>query len=99
MQTWVWIVVVVLVVVLLFVVIARRMVGGVDPTQLLLEPDLVGRVRALAQSDQKIAAIKLLREGTPGLGLAAAKQMVDKMAAGRKAPPAGGLGERDSNEL
>ena len=72
---------VVVVVVLLFLIFARRVAGGVDPTQLLLEPDLVGRVRALAQADQKIAAIKLLREGTPGLGLAAAKQMVDKMAA------------------
>jgi hypothetical protein len=99
-QTWVWIVVVVLVVVVLFMFLARRAVGGVDPTQLLLEPDLVGRVRALAQADQKVAAIKLLREGTPGLGLAAAKQMVDKMAAPPKAPPAGGeLSENDSNGL
>jgi len=88
-QTWVWIVVVVLVIVVLFMITARRAVGGVDPTQLLLEPDLVSRVRALAQADQKIAAIKLLRDGTPGLGLAAAKQMVDKMAAASpKEPPA-----------
>ena len=87
MQTWVWIVVVVLAIVLLLIIFARRAVGGVDPTQLLLEPELVGRVRALAQSDQKIAAIKLLREGTPGLGLVAAKQMVDRMAASAKAPP------------
>ena len=87
MDAWVWIVVVVLVVVLLFMIFARRAVGGVDPTQLLLEPDLVGRVRALAQSNQKIAAIKLLREGTPGLGLAAAKQMVDKMAVPRPPTP------------
>ena len=85
MQTWVWIVVVALVVVVLFVIMARRTVGGVDPTQLLLEPDLVGRVRTLAQANQKVAAIKLLREGTPGLGLAAAKQMVDKMAASPRA--------------
>ena len=100
MQTWVWIVAVVLVVVLLFMFFARRAVGGVDPTQLLLEPDLVGRVRTLAQADQKIAAIKLLREGTPGLGLAAAKQMVDKMAAPPKTPPAGGdLSDHDSTGL
>ena len=85
MQTWVWIVVIVLVVVVLFVIMARRAVGGVDPTQLLLEPDLVSRVRTLAQADQKVAAIKLLRDGTPGLGLAAAKQMVDKMAASPRA--------------
>ena len=88
---------VVLVIVLLLTIFARRAAGGIDPTQLLLEPDLVGRVRALAQTDQKIAAIKLLREGTPGLGLAAAKQMVDKMAASPKAPPAGDLGEHGSN--
>ncbi len=87
MDVWVWIVVVVVVVVVLVaMILARRVVGGVDPTQLLLDSDLVGRVRALAQADQKIAAIKLLRQGTPGLGLAAAKQMVDKMAA---APPPG----------
>ncbi len=72
---------VIVVIVLLFLIFARRVVGGVDPTQLLLDPDLVARVRTLAAADQKIAAIKLLREGTPGLGLAAAKQMIDRMAA------------------
>lgn len=87
MDAWVWIVVVVLVLVLLFMIFARRAVGGVDPTQLLLEPELVGRVRALAQSNQKIAAIKMLRDGTPGLGLAAAKQMVDKMAVPKTQAP------------
>ena len=93
MPTWVWIVVAVLVVVLSLMIVARRTVGGVDPTQLLLDPDLVGRVRALAQSNQKIAAIKLLRDGTPGLGLAAAKQMVDRMAAPPAGPPAVDLGK------
>jgi ribosomal protein L7/L12 len=93
-DAWVWIIVVVVVVVLLFLIFARRVAGGVDPTQLLLEPELVGRVRALAQDDQKIAAIKLLRKGTPGLGLDAAKQMVDKMAASPKsAAPAINLAE------
>ena len=82
----IWIVVVVLVVVLLLTFVGRRARGGVDPTQLLFEPDLINRVRALAQTNQKIAAIKLLRDGTPGLGLASAKVMVDRMAA--STPPA-----------
>ena len=81
MLTWVWIVFAVLVVVLLLLALGRRAAGGVDPTQLLLDPELVGRVRVLAKAGQTIPAIKMLRQGTPGLGLAAAKQMVDKMAA------------------
>ncbi|MET3804218.1 ribosomal protein L7/L12 [Nakamurella sp. UYEF19] len=84
MDAWVWIIVAILVLLLLGTVIGRRAAGGVDPTQLLLDPELVGRVRKLAQANQKIAAIRLLRESNPGLGLAAAKVMVDRMAA----PPA-----------
>ncbi len=88
MSVWIWVVVVVLLLVVLTMGFARRAaVGGVDPTQLLLDPELVGRVRALAQANQKIAAIKMLRDGTPGLGLAPAKQMVDKMAAPRPSGP------------
>lgn len=79
----IWVVIVVLLFVLVMTFVGRRAVGGVDPTQLLFEPDLINRVRALAQAGQKIAAIKLLRGGTPGLGLASAKVMVDKMAASR----------------
>ena len=81
MDIVIWIVVVALVVVLLLTFVGRQARGGVDPTQLLFEPDLINRVRALAQADQKIAAIKTLRDGTPGLGLASAKVMVDRMAA------------------
>ncbi len=81
MGNWNLIVGVVLVVVILTVVVMRRANRGVDPTQLLLDPDLIGRVRGLARTDRKIQAIKLLRDGTPGLGLAAAKLMVDRMAA------------------
>ncbi len=80
MSVWIWVMVALLVVAVLMVVVARRAVGGVDPTQLLLDPELVGRVRALARANQKIPAIKMLRDGTPGLGLASAKQMVDRMA-------------------
>jgi len=75
----VWTIVAVLVVILLATVFARRAVGGVDPTTLTFDPDLIGRVRALALAGQPIPAIKLLREQTPGLGLAAAKTMVDRM--------------------
>lgn len=75
----VWTVVAVLAVILLATVFARRAVGGVDPTTLTFDPDLIGRVRALALAGKPIPAIKLLREQTPGLGLAAAKTMVDRM--------------------
>ena len=46
------------------------------------------KVRELAQQNQKVAAIKMLREGTPGLGLASAKVMVDRMAPPRSGTPA-----------
>lgn len=85
-STWSWIFLVIVLVLLLAMLLTRRTRGGVDPTQLLLDPDLVTQVRALAQQNQKIAAIKMLREGTPGLGLASAKVMVDRMAR----PPATG---------
>ena len=84
-MVWIWIVVAVLVVVLLLTFVGRRAAGGVDPTQLLFEPELINRVRALAEANQKIAAIKLLRDGTPGLGLASARVMVDRMATSRPA--------------
>ncbi|SDP50387.1 Ribosomal protein L7/L12 C-terminal domain-containing protein [Nakamurella panacisegetis] len=90
MTVLIWIVVVVLVVVLLLTFVGRRAQGGVDPTQLLFEPELINRVRALAQTNQKVAAIRMLRAGTPGLGLASAKVMVDRMAAGPVPPPPAG---------
>ena len=83
MSTWTWIFVGIVVVLLLVLLGTRRSRSGVDPTQLLLDPDLVTGVRALALQNQKIAAIKMLREGTPGLSLASAKVMVDRMAAPR----------------
>jgi ribosomal protein L7/L12 len=88
MEAWIWVVVaiVVVVVVVLRLLARRAVVGRVDPTELLLEPDLVNRVRALAQADQKVAAITLLRAGTPGLGLGPAKLMVDRMAATPRPP-------------
>lgn len=88
MDTWLWIALAILLVVLLLRVVGRRVLrGSVDPTDLLLEPELVERVRALARADQKAAAIALLREQTPGLGLAPAKLIVDRMAASKQPPP------------
>jgi hypothetical protein len=88
-DTWIWIVIAILLIVLLLRIVGRRaIVGRVDSTDLLLEPELVNQVRALAQMSQKVAAIKLLRERTPGLGLGPAKLMVDRMAASKPAPPA-----------
>lgn len=88
MSTWTWIFVAIVVVLLVAMLLARRTSGGVDPTQLLLDPELVTKVRELAQRNQKVAAIKMLREGTPGLGLASAKVMVDRMAPPRSGTPA-----------
>lgn len=91
MDAWVWIVLAILVVVLLFGVLGRRAARGrVDPTDLLLEPALVEEVRALARSGQKAAAVALLRQRTPGLGVAPATLMVERMAAGSRRPGPGG---------
>ena len=71
-------------VVLLFALLfARRANAGVDPTQLLLDPELVAKVRVLAQQNQQALAVTTLREGTPGLSLASARVMVGRMAAPR----------------
>jgi hypothetical protein len=87
-DTWIWIAVAVLLVVLLLRFVGRRALRGrVDPTDLLLEPELVEQVRALARANQKAAAVTLLRERTPGLGLAPATLIVDRMAAPKQPPP------------
>jgi ribosomal protein L7/L12 len=83
MSTWSWFFLGIVVVLLLAMLLTRRANSGVDPTQLLLDPDLVTQVRALAVQNQKVTAIKMLRDGTPGLSLASAKVMVDRMAAPR----------------
>jgi ribosomal protein L7/L12 len=46
--------------------------------ELEIDPKVFEEVRALAESGQKIEAIKLLREAT-GLGLTEAKQIVDAL--------------------
>lgn len=82
MPSWLWILIVVAVVVVLLQLFARRtVIGRVDPTQVSLSPELVAQVRQLAVSGQQIPAIKLLCQST-GMGLAAAKTMVDRMTAG-----------------
>lgn len=93
MDAWVWIVVAILLIVPLLAVLGRRAARGrVDPTDLLLEPELVDEVRALARAGQKAAAITLLRRRTPGLGLAPATLMVERMAAKPNPPPRGPSG-------
>lgn len=51
--------------------------------------ELQSRIRELAAADQRIQAIKLLRQAT-GLGLLDAKNAVDAIAAGRALPTPGG---------
>src|SRR5690242_3898717 len=64
------------------------------PGQMLLTPDVEHHVRDLIAGRRKIEAIKVVREHT-GLGLKAAKDLVDVMAAGRlmtaAQPPVGGF--------
>jgi len=86
-----WIAVAVGVGLLLLRIVGRRaLVGRVDPTDLLLEPELVDQVRALARAGRKAEAITLLRRRTPGLGLAPATVMVERMAAPKGPRPADG---------
>lgn len=84
MPTWLVVVLVVVVVVLLLAALAgrgaRRTLAGPDPTDVSIPADVAAEVSRLAVSGQQIAAIKLLRERT-GLGLAASKQITDRMIA------------------
>lgn len=78
------------IIVVLFVLGRRALAPGVDPTQLTFDPSVMAEVRTLAVSGDKIRAIKLLRDQNPGLGLASAKQLVDRMALSAQRPkPAG----------
>lgn len=70
--------------------VGRRVAAGrVDPTDLLLEPELVEQARALAQAGRTAEAVRLLRRRIPGLGVAPATVMVRRMAAARNPRPAG----------
>jgi hypothetical protein len=81
MPTWVWIVIVAAVVLIGMRLLARRaFLGGVDPTQLSLSPELATQVRELAVAGRRIDTIKLLTQQS-GTSLAAAKLIVDRMAA------------------
>src|ERR1051325_3018371 len=50
----------------------------IDGQELDLDPAVLAEIRRLAESGQKIEAIKLLREST-GLGLAEAKDLVESL--------------------
>lgn len=65
--------------VVVFVLGRRAVTTGVDPTQLTFDPGVMSDVTSLALAGKKIQAIALLRESAPGLSLAAAKAMVDRM--------------------
>ncbi|AZI59261.1 hypothetical protein EH165_15065 [Nakamurella antarctica] len=85
METWVWVVIGVVVVFLVLGALGRSQgATRLDPTHMTFDPDLMARVRELSVN-QKIAAIRLLRDGAPGLGLADAKNMVERLA--RSSPP------------
>lgn len=58
------------------------------PLTVAIPAELQSRLRALAAADQRIQAIKLLREET-GLGLLEAKHAVDAIAAGTVLPTPG----------
>lgn len=88
MDVWIWAIVAAVVAFVLLRTVGRRaVVGRVDPTDLSLEPELVNEVRALARAGRKTEAIKMLRDGAPGLGIGPAKVMVDRMATPTKPPP------------
>lgn len=91
MQTWVVAGVAVLVLVVVALVAAMRVrtlnrpqaPAPLAPGAVTNMPeDRLSEVQALLRTGKKITAIKRLRELTPGLGLAEAKNMVEAMAAG-----------------
>lgn len=51
-----------------------------DPTRLSFPPELMAEVSELARSRRTVAAVTLLRERTPGLSVAHAKRIVDRLA-------------------
>lgn len=91
MDFWLGLLLGVVVVLLVGALLSRRATRGTDPTQLTFDPAVMTQAKNLALNDQKIAAIQLLRDSTPGLSLAAAKALVDKL--GRRQPSAPFAGE------
>ena len=68
------------VLVVLLLVGRRAVSAGADPTQLTFDPSVMEQVKGLALSNQKLPAIRLLREANPTLSMVAAKAIVDRMA-------------------
>lgn len=98
MEVWLGILIGVALTVALIAMLGRRATRGADPTQLTFDSSVMGEVQQLAVSGRKIDAIKLLRDSNPTLSLAAAKAIVDKMAAPKPgttvagtAPPASSI--------
>lgn len=91
MPTWLVVVLAVLLVLVLLALVGvragRAALGGPDPTDVTIPPELAAEVSQLAVSGQQIHAIKKLRDGT-GIGLAAAKQITDRMIARQQRPTA-----------
>jgi ribosomal protein L7/L12 len=80
-DTWFWIALVSLVVLVIpFLAIRRAAKNRVDPTNVSIDPELAHRVRVLCRQDQKVQAVKELREAT-GLALRDALTIVEKLAA------------------
>lgn len=81
MDTWIWIGLVTLAVVTIpFLAIRRAARNRVDPTTVSIDSDLAHRVRVLCRQDQKVQAVKELRDAT-GLGVRDALTVVEKLAA------------------
>ena len=92
METWLGFVIGVIVILAVGLFSARRALRpGVDATQLTFDAGVMEEVRALTVSGQKIQAIKLLREQSPGLSLVTAKAMVDRIEAAANRPRAKGV--------
>jgi ribosomal protein L7/L12 len=96
-EIWLAIIVVAVVVLAALFLLARSAARpGADPTQLTFDPTMMEEVRALTVSGQKVQAIKMLREQTPGLALVTAKLIVDRMEASANRPRAAGVAGDDS---
>jgi ribosomal protein L7/L12 len=82
---WLWIVILVAAALIALVIVnARAARSRVDPTQVSIDPALVGQLRDLEAKGKKLDAVRLLRKST-GLGLADAVRIVDKLAASGRA--------------
>ncbi len=89
MELWLGIVIGAVLAIGAVALIGRRVVPGVDPTQLTFDQAVMHEVTELLARDRKIEAVALLRSTTPGLSVASAKAMVDRMDAAARRSAAG----------